>query len=136
SIMTPNKKEAERAAGRTINDLKDLSKVAREIQLISQCQAVLITRGEEGMSLFEDGEQIDIPTVAREVFDVTGVGDPVIAILALTRAAGASVLEAALMANHAAGIVVAKVGTASASVEELRRSLTGEVDVPKKPVRI
>lgn len=124
SVITPNKREAERAAGLPIIDGVGLREAAQRIQSLAACEAVLITRGEEGMSLFERGEQVDIPTVAREVFDVTGAGDTVIAILALARAAGASIQEAALLANHAAGIVVGKIGTASASLEELRRSLT------------
>jgi len=84
---------------------------------------ILITRGEEGMTLIEKGDHFHLPTLAREVFDVTGAGDTVIATLPLAVAAGATVREAANLANHAAGIVVGKVGTAAATAEELRASL-------------
>jgi bifunctional ADP-heptose synthase (sugar kinase/adenylyltransferase) len=85
---------------------------------------VLITRGEEGMTLFTSGgpdgaEVTHIPTVAREVYDVTGAGDTVIATLALALASGASLEEAAVLANHGAGVVVGKVGTASVTRDEL-----------------
>jgi D-beta-D-heptose 7-phosphate kinase/D-beta-D-heptose 1-phosphate adenosyltransferase len=84
------------------------------------CDAVLITRGERGIMLLERGQDpIFVETAAREVYDVTGAGDTVIATLAAALAGGASTLEAATLANHAAGIVVGKVGTATASGEEL-----------------
>ena len=89
-------------------------------------RAILITRGESGMSLFEKEGRVkhtEFPAQAREVFDVTGAGDTVIGILALCMAAGASVREAAYLANHAAGIVVGKVGTATVTPEELKRAL-------------
>jgi D-beta-D-heptose 7-phosphate kinase/D-beta-D-heptose 1-phosphate adenosyltransferase len=92
-------------------------------------KALLITKGEEGLSLFEKGKKgsplvhTPFPTVAREVFDVTGAGDTVIGVFALAMAAGASFKEAAVLANHAAGIVVGKVGTATVSREELAKSL-------------
>jgi bifunctional ADP-heptose synthase (sugar kinase/adenylyltransferase) len=77
------------------------------------------------MSLFHDGGSYHLPTFAREVFDVTGAGDTVIATLALARAAGASMEESAVLANHAAGIVVGKVGTATVSQAELNASFAG-----------
>src|SRR5262249_14688211 len=81
-----------------------------------RCAAALITRGEHGMTLFEPGRRpLHIPTAAREVFDVTGAGDTVIATIGLARCAGASLPEAARLANLAAGVVVGKVGTATAS---------------------
>jgi D-beta-D-heptose 7-phosphate kinase/D-beta-D-heptose 1-phosphate adenosyltransferase len=81
---------------------------------------VLITRGDRGMMLMEaDNDPVYVKTAAREVYDVTGAGDTVIATLAGALAAGASMLEAANLANHAAGIVVGKVGTATATAEEL-----------------
>ena len=84
------------------------------------CDAVLITRGDRGMMLLEgDGEPVYVNTAAREVYDVTGAGDTVIAALAAALATGASMLEAAALANHAAGIVVGKVGTATATADEL-----------------
>jgi D-beta-D-heptose 7-phosphate kinase/D-beta-D-heptose 1-phosphate adenosyltransferase len=92
------------------------------------CRSVLITRGEEGMSLFERGGAREInvthiPTVAKKVFDVTGAGDTVIATFALAYTAGASLAAAALVANHAAGIVVGEVGTAVATPDVLIKSL-------------
>jgi rfaE bifunctional protein kinase chain/domain len=81
---------------------------------------VLITRGEHGMALFERGRKpLHIPTAAREVFDVTGAGDTVIATLALAVCAGAALGEAAALANYAAGVVVGKLGTATAAPEEV-----------------
>ena len=81
---------------------------------------MLITRGEAGMALFEQGQPlITIPTVAKEVFDVTGAGDTVIAALALGLSTGLSFAEAATLANYAAGIVVGKIGTAVVTQEEL-----------------
>jgi D-beta-D-heptose 7-phosphate kinase/D-beta-D-heptose 1-phosphate adenosyltransferase len=88
------------------------------------CDAVLITRGEQGMMLVEkDTPPVYVDTAAREVFDVTGAGDTVIATLAAALAAGASMTEAAVLANHAAGIVVGKVGTATATAEEVIDSI-------------
>jgi len=93
---------------------------ARWIRDSLGCRDVLITRGEHGMSLLDEaGRLTHIPTVAREVYDVTGAGDTVIATLALALAAGAPIDEAAVIANQAAGIVVGKVGTATVSREEL-----------------
>ena len=97
-----------------------LHQAARLIQEKLACDAVLITRGERGIMLLErNNEPVFVETAAREVYDVTGAGDTVIATLAASMAAGASTLEAAILANHAAGIVVGKVGTATASAEEL-----------------
>ena len=91
---------------------------------------MLITRGEHGMALLEKDKQLlCIPTTAREVFDVTGAGDTVIAALALGLAAGASYVDAAALANIAAGVVVAKVGTATVSCEEILAVLHGEESV-------
>jgi rfaE bifunctional protein kinase chain/domain len=89
-------------------------------------RAILITRGESGMSLFEKEDRLRhtaFPAQAREVFDVTGAGDTVIGVLALCLAAGGSFREAAYLANHAAGIVVGKVGTATVTREELKKVL-------------
>ena len=83
---------------------------------------MLITRGEQGMSLFEKNKITHIPTVARKVYDVTGAGDTVISAFTLARASGAAMEDAAVIANHAAGIVVAEVGTAVATPEQLLQS--------------
>ena len=85
-----------------------------------RCAHLLITLGRDGMALFDrTGGIYHIPTVAREVFDVTGAGDTVIAVLTMALARGATALEAAVIANFAAGVVVGKLGTASCSAEEL-----------------
>jgi len=89
-------------------------------------QAVLVTRGPGGMSLFErGGRHTHLPTVAREVYDVTGAGDTVVSVVALALAAGADLVSACVLANHAAGIVIREVGTAACSTAELKASLAG-----------
>jgi rfaE bifunctional protein kinase chain/domain len=120
TIITPNMQEAVEAAGTLVEGEGAVIESGRRILDSIQCEAVLITRGEEGMTLFTgDGEATHIPTVAREVYDVTGAGDTVIATLGLALVAGATYLEAAVLANHAAGVVVGKVGTATVTREEL-----------------
>jgi D-beta-D-heptose 7-phosphate kinase/D-beta-D-heptose 1-phosphate adenosyltransferase len=89
------------------------------------CQSVLVTRGEKGISLFEsDGTNFHIPTTARQVYDVTGAGDTVIGTLALALATGASIREAAVLANQAAGIVVGMVGTATVNSQQLSEAVS------------
>ena len=120
TVVTPNHHEAEAATGLPGGTDAEIEACARRIQELLGDPAVLITRGEAGMSLAEPGgHTVHIPTVAREVYDVTGAGDTVIATLALALGAGASLREAAELANHAAGIVVGKVGTATVSRTEL-----------------
>ncbi|HXF38836.1 MAG TPA: D-glycero-beta-D-manno-heptose-7-phosphate kinase [Blastocatellia bacterium] len=119
TVITPNHQEAAEASGIAIDDELGLIEAGRQLLRSLDCRAVLITRGEEGMSLFTDDAVTHIPTVAREVFDVTGAGDTVIATLALALASGAFFEEAAILANHAAGVVVAKLGTASVTRDEL-----------------
>ncbi len=120
TLVTPNVMEAERFTGVTIRSADDLGEAARAILQDLDSKAVLITRGEQGMSLFErDREPLHIPTFAREVFDVTGAGDTVIATAALALACGQSLPRAAELANRAAGIVVGKLGTAAVLPEEL-----------------
>ena len=97
-----------------------LHRSAKTIRELLQCDSVLITRGDRGMMLLEgDGDPVYVETAAREVYDVTGAGDTVIATLAAALASGASMREAATLANYAAGIVVGKVGTATAGANEL-----------------
>jgi D-beta-D-heptose 7-phosphate kinase/D-beta-D-heptose 1-phosphate adenosyltransferase len=120
TVITPNHQEAAEAAGLEIGNDDALIEAGRKILSLVNCRAVLITRGEEGMTLFTDGGDVThIPTVAREVYDVTGAGDTVIATLAVALAAGAKPVEAAILANYAAGVVVGKVGTATVTREEL-----------------
>jgi len=122
SLITPNLMEASNASGVEIKDEKSLMSAGKTLLRKIPCDAVLITRGEQGMSLFEKNKVAHIPTVARNVYDVTGAGDTVIAAFTLAHAAGANLKEAAVIANHVAGIVVGKVGTAVATPEELRKS--------------
>jgi len=112
TIVTPNNLEASMASGIEITDDRTLSMAGQALFRSLNCEALLITRGEHGMSLFEAGSRTHIPTVAKEVFDVSGAGDTVISTLALAIAAGANFKEAAVLANFAAGVVVGKVGTA------------------------
>jgi len=120
TLVTPNHFEALR-----MSDSEDQSDdgslhAAKVIREKLGCDAVLITRGDRGMMLLEAGDNaVFVETAAREVYDVTGAGDTVIAALAGALASGATMLEAATLANHAAGIVVGKVGTATASADEL-----------------
>lgn len=120
TIITPNNLETKLMSGMDISDSESLLAAATKLKTEIDSEAVLITRGEEGMALLSNDEPLFcIPTVAREVYDVTGAGDTVIATLAMGLAVGLSHKEAATLANYAAGIVVGKVGTATASTEEL-----------------
>ena len=124
TLVTPNHHEALRVSNLEEDNDETLQQAARLIRKRLHCDAVLITRGERGMMLVEgDAPPVYVETAAREVFDVTGAGDTVIATLAAALAAGASMTEAAVLANQAAGIVVGKVGTATASAEEILNSL-------------
>ena len=126
SIMTPNQHEAGYVMGQRISDEASLLAVGRGLQKRVDADAVLITRGPDGMSLFEkSGRTTHLPTVAREVFDVTGAGDTVVSVVALALAAGADYPEACYLANHAAGVVIREVGTATCPPGELRASLAG-----------
>jgi D-beta-D-heptose 7-phosphate kinase/D-beta-D-heptose 1-phosphate adenosyltransferase len=120
TVITPNQHEAGFAYGRRIVDESTLLEVGWGLSRKLGCDAVLITRGEKGMSLFErDGVHTHFPTVAREVFDVTGAGDTVVSAFALSLAAGANLKQAASISNHAAGIVIRELGTATTNVAEL-----------------
>lgn len=120
TLVTPNHLEALRMSNTEDHSDDGSHDAARIIQQKLGCDAVLITRGDRGMMLLEaGGEPVYVETAAREVYDVTGAGDTVIAALAAALASGATILEAAALANHAAGIVVGKVGTASATADEL-----------------
>jgi len=119
TLVTPNHHEAEIATHTRIRSDDDARQAARAFRDRSHCDAVLITRGEHGMWLSEPAAERSIPAVAREVSDVTGAGDTVAATLALALAAGATMTEAAMLANQAAGIVVGKFGPATVTREEL-----------------
>ena len=124
SLVTPNHHEALRMSATEDHSDDGSHDAARIIQQKLGCDAVLITRGDRGMMLLEANRSpVYVKTAAREVYDVTGAGDTVIAALAGALASGATMLEAAAFANHAAGIVVGKVGTATATADELISAL-------------
>lgn len=123
TLVTPNFNEAARFTGIDVRFEGDLEQAAGKILDELECEAVLITRGEQGMSLYErERPPLHIATAAREVFDVTGAGDTVIATAALALACGESLPRAAELSNRAAGIVVGKLGTATVLPEELLAS--------------
>lgn len=119
TAITPNHHEAELLAGVVIDGAESLELAGQKLRDKFACAYALITRGEEGMSLFDESGSHHLPTFAREVFDVTGAGDTVIATLALAYAGGATMQESAILANHAAGIAVGKIGAATVTPLEL-----------------
>ncbi|HOD66820.1 MAG TPA: D-glycero-beta-D-manno-heptose-7-phosphate kinase [candidate division Zixibacteria bacterium] len=128
SLITPNHHEAGFAAGRRIVSEADLIDVGNSLLRELEARSILITRGPDGMSLFEqDAEPTHIPTFARKVFDVTGAGDTVIAAFVAAVCAGATLVEAAIVANAGAGITVGEVGTATVSSAELYAELLRNV---------
>jgi len=123
TVITPNLAEASQAWGRRIRSHEDLLEAGFGLRQKLDAGAVLITRGEEGMSLFTSEGHTHFPTRARRVYDVTGAGDTVVATIAVALAARAPLPEACVLANHAAGLVVAELGTAAASAAMLVESL-------------
>lgn len=124
SLITPNRKEFEQVAGR-FRDNHELEQKALAMAKDLDLGGVLVTRGEEGMSLIKrDGRMLHIPARAREVFDVTGAGDTVIAAIGCAWAVGSELEDALHLANIAAGIVVGKLGAATASPAEIRHELS------------
>ena len=124
-LLKPNLRETELLSGVEIRGRDDLSRAVARLRRRIGGGAVAVTRGPDGMSLFEGDEAagVDVATAGREVFDVQGAGDTSIAALALALRAGGSLLEAAVVANAASGVVVAKVGTATASADEVKDAL-------------
>jgi len=124
SLITPNKDEASAASGITIRDDRTLTMAGHRLLQMWRAKAVLITRGPEGMSLFQPRQAAQhFPTQRREIFDVTGAGDTVVAVCALALAAGARYAEAAVLANHAAGLVGDEVGTVAVPLARLNRAI-------------
>lgn len=124
TIITPNTSEAGESVGIKIKDEKSLNAVGKKLLNFLGCKGVLITRGEHGMALFErNGDVTNIPTSAKEVYDVTGAGDTVVSVLALSLASGANLKDASLLANYAAGVVVGKLGTASIYLDEIKKTI-------------
>jgi len=122
TLITPNHHEAESVTHMRIRSSADAREAARRFRERARCEAVLITRGEHGMWLLDPNGEAELPAEAREVADVTGAGDTVLSALALAVAAGASLADAARLANRAAGLVVGKFGPATVTVDELRQS--------------
>jgi rfaE bifunctional protein kinase chain/domain len=118
TVITPNRAELQQVVGRW-HDEAHLRQLAQALRQDLKLDALLLTRSEEGMSLFDAQGELHVPAVAREVFDVTGAGDTVIATLAALMGAGMSMREALPWANKAGGIVVGKFGTASVTFQEL-----------------
>jgi D-beta-D-heptose 7-phosphate kinase/D-beta-D-heptose 1-phosphate adenosyltransferase len=122
TVITPNHHEAESVTHMRIRSAGEARAAARRFRDRARCENVLITRGEHGMWLLSADDEVALPAEAREVADVTGAGDTVIGTLALALAAGASLADAARLANRAAGIVVRKFGPATVTTSELRRA--------------
>jgi len=120
TVITPNHHEAEAVTYMRIRTSDDAVTAASSFRERAACESVLITRGEHGMTLLGPDGHADLPAEAREVADVTGAGDTVIATMTLALAAGSSLVEAARLANRAAGIVVGKFGPATVTIDELR----------------
>jgi rfaE bifunctional protein kinase chain/domain len=126
-VLTPNTKEAERLSGIPIRDEASLVEAGTRILEVTGAKHIVVTRGKDGMAIFTAVDKVVrlIPTYAREVYDVSGAGDTVIAALTLALAAGASIVEASVLGNIAAGIEVGKRGTATVSPAEILESLNG-----------
>ncbi|HEB75657.1 MAG TPA: D-glycero-beta-D-manno-heptose-7-phosphate kinase [Nitrospirae bacterium] len=127
SLVTPNTKEASEGTGIEITDEGSLIEAGETLLRRLRCDAVLITRGEHGMTLFERGPSVShIPTAARGAYDVTGAGDTVIATITLAHVSGADLRSAAVISNHAAGVVVGQVGTATVTPEQILQSMKSD----------
>jgi D-beta-D-heptose 7-phosphate kinase/D-beta-D-heptose 1-phosphate adenosyltransferase len=127
TLITPNHHEAEAATHMRIRSEDEARDAARRFRERANCDGVLMTRGDQGMWLLTEAVEGRLPTSAREVSDVTGAGDTVIATMALAIAAGATPAEAARLANEAAGISVSRFGPSTVTVEELLRAVAGDV---------
>ena len=127
TVLTPNVAEVERASGSTVDQPEVLAQAVQTLLQHSQAEAMLVTRGKEGLSLFHPPQAaVHIAARARDVFDMTGAGDTVTAVFTMALLTGCSMVEAARVANMAAGIVVGKLGTAVVLPEELRTALREE----------
>jgi rfaE bifunctional protein kinase chain/domain len=118
SLLTPNKAEMAHIVGKWKSE-QELAAKAQALMQTLELEALLLTRSEEGMTLFSGADVINIPALAREVYDVSGAGDTVIATIAVMLGAGFPIIDAVQMANRAGGIVVGKLGTATVSRDEL-----------------
>ncbi len=136
TLLTPNLAEVERASGIQLDNESDIARAAAVLLQQSQAQALLVTRGKDGMSLLQpESASLHIPAKARDVFDVTGAGDTVVAVFSMAVLCGLSFADAAYVANTAAGVVVGKMGTAVVGAEELREALRQETRATRKLLR-
>lgn len=124
SLLTPNRSEAESSTGLILETDEAVEEAGRSILRQCDLDHLLITRGEDGMSLFSPEKCIHLPTFSMEVFDVTGAGDTVIAMFSLAVSAGASTLDAAALSNHAASVAISRLGTTSVTVEEIQANIS------------
>lgn len=123
-LMTPNKKEAGAGAKIEVENIDKILEAGEIIKANNKCKNLLITMGAKGMILFNQDQKIwQIPTMSRKVYDVTGAGDTVIAIIGLTLSAGIDLLTCCVLANYAAGIVVGQIGTAAVKKDDLLKSI-------------
>jgi len=126
NLIAPNKEEISAFCGFNIKNEGDLKFATKKMFHALACASILVTEGGDGMSLFEGNkEMMHIPTVAKEIFDVSGAGDTVVATISLAIASGMGLETAVRLSNSAAGIVVGKMGTATISIEELREVING-----------
>ena len=128
TVITPNNNQAGEIAGLEIVNEEDLKKVGKKLLNNKKCEALLITRGKDGMTLFEEeGRVTHIKSIARKVYDVTGAGDTVIATLTLGIAGGLDMKSAAYLSNLAAGIVVGEIGTSTVKIDNLKELIASHL---------
>ncbi|RLB28225.1 MAG: D-glycero-beta-D-manno-heptose-7-phosphate kinase [Deltaproteobacteria bacterium] len=128
TVITPNHNQAGEIAGLEIVNEEDLKKVGKKLLNSKKCEALLITRGKDGMTLFEEeGRVTHIKSIARKVYDVTGAGDTVIATLTLGIAGGLDMKSAAYLSNLAAGIVVGEIGTSTVKIDNLKELIASHL---------
>jgi D-beta-D-heptose 7-phosphate kinase/D-beta-D-heptose 1-phosphate adenosyltransferase len=135
SVLKPNRRELSLATGMPAGSDAEVTAAARMLIATTGVEAVIATRSEQGMSVVTNAKAVHLHTLAQEVFDVSGAGDTVAASLGLALASGASLVEAAEIANHAAGIVVGKIGTASVRLSELRTALQHPTGKPTEKIK-
>ena len=128
TVLTPNQKEVERSVPIKVNSDEDLERAAEYLLSLTRAEALLVTRGKDGMTLYQNKKKpVDIPTVAKEVYDVTGAGDTVVSVFAMALFSGFGYRDAAWLSNMAGSIVVGKVGTAVVTLNEINEFLEDEL---------
>jgi rfaE bifunctional protein kinase chain/domain len=129
AVFKPNRKEAQEALGFSLKSTEDIQKAGKDLLKRLECKNVLLTLGEQGMMLFESNGNISsVPTRARKVSDVSGAGDTAIAMLASALAGGATIQEAATLANYAAGIVCEQPGIVSVTPQEIIHAIDTDLE--------